>query len=245
MTDPFAIFRDKCSAAIAAMILGVLLLLPASLGLGGTFVEEAFGQFNLPSLPGEETTPSPPEETTPSPPEETTPSPPERATVSPPPQGTPNGLTFLERGFIGSTLPTQGGNENTHVVTGRFRIYTNESLVQRFIAEMNLAAISDGTLNNVTIEETEPHRFELTQGANGTTTSPAGPVPPISSNIMTRIYVNSNVPSIDDVPMTISIRGQVLAMDGITIDEARITDAAARDVLSIIDGQSIYGTIPR
>jgi hypothetical protein len=246
MIDPFAIFRNKCSAAIAAMILGVLLLLPASLGLGGTLVEEAFGQFNLPSLPGEETTPSPPEETTPSPPEETTPSPPERATISPPPQGTANGLTFLERGFIGSTLPTQGGgNENTHVVTGRFRIYTNESLVQRFIAEMNLAAIDGTTFNNITIEETEPHRFELTQGVNGTTTAPAGPVPPISSNIMTRIYVNSNIPSIDDVPMTISIRGQVLAIDGITIDEARITDAGARDVLSIIDGQSIYGTIPR
>ena len=238
MKDPFAIFRNKCSAAIAAMILGVLLLLPASLGLGGTLVEEAFGQFNLPSLPGEETTPSPPEETTPSPPE--------RATISPPPQGTANGLTFLERGFIGSTLPTQGGgNENTHVVTGRFRIYTNESLVQRFIAEMNLAAIDGTAFNNITIEETEPHRFELTQGVNGTTTAPAGPVPPVSSNIMTRIYVNSNIPSIDDVPMTISIRGQVLAIEGIDIDEARITDTGQRDILSIIDGQSIFGIVSR
>jgi hypothetical protein len=249
MTDPFAIFRDKCSTAIAAMILGVLLLLPASLGLGGTFVGEAFGQFNLPSIPGQEdtTTPSPPEEdtTTPSPPEEdtTTPSPPQ--TVSPPPQGTENGLTFLERGFIGSTLPTQGGsNENTHVITGRFRIYANESLVQRFVAEMNLGAIDGTAFNNITIEETEPHRFELTQGANGTTAA-TGSIPPVSSNIMTRIYVNSNIPIIDDVPMTISIRGQVLAIDGITIDEARVTDTAARNILSIIDGQSIYGTIPR
>jgi hypothetical protein len=249
MTDPFTIFRDNCSAAIAAMILGVLLLLPASLGLGGTTVKEAFGQFNLPSIPGQEdTTPPPPEEdTTPPPPEEdTTPPPPEEDTTPPPPQGTENGLTFLERGFIGSTLPTQGGsNENTHVVTGRFRIFANESLVQRFIAEMNLGAIDGTAFNNITIEETEPHRFELTQGVNGTTTTPAGPIPPVSSNIMTRIYVNSNIPVIDDVPMTISIRGQVLAIDGITIDEARITDTTVRDILSIIDGQSIYGTIPR
>ena len=240
MKDPFAIFRNKCSAAIAAMTLGVLLLLPASLGLGGTFVGEAFGQFNLPSIPGQEdttTTPSPPEEdTTPSPPPQTT---------SPPPQGTENGLTFLERGFIGSTLPTQGGsNDNTHVITGRFRVYANDSLIQRFVAEMNLAAIDGSSFNNITIEETEPHRFELTQGANGTTAA-AGPIPPVSSNIMTRIYVNSNIPIIDDVPMTISIRGQALAIDGITIDETRVTDTAARNVLSIIDGQSIYGTIPR
>jgi hypothetical protein len=247
MTDPFAIFRDNCNAAIATMILGVLLLLPASLGLGGTTVKEAFGQFNLPSIPGQEdTTPPPPEEdTTPPPPEEdTTPPPPEEDTT-PPPQGTENGLTFLERGFIGSTLPTQGGsNENTHVVTGRFRVYANESLVQRFIAEMNLAAIDGTAFNNITIEETEPHRFELTEGVNGTTT-PSGSLPPVSSNIMTRIYVNSNIPIIDDVPMTISIRGQVLAIDGISIDEARITDPAVRDILSIINGQSIYGTIPR
>ena len=240
MKDPFAIFRNKCSAAIAAMTLGVLLLLPASLGLGGTFVGEAFGQFNLPSIPGQEdttTTPSPPEEdTTPSPPPQTT---------SPPPQGTENGLTFLERGFIGSTLPTQGGStDNTHVITGRFRVYANDSLIQRFVAEMNLAAIDGSSFNNITIEETEPHRFELTQGANGTTAA-AGPIPPVSSNIMTRIYVNSNIPIIDDVPMTISIRGQALAVDGITVDEARVTDTAARNILSIIDGQSIYGTIPR
>jgi hypothetical protein len=45
--------------------------------------------------------------------------------------------------------------------------------------------------------------------------------------------------------MTISIRGQVLAIEGIDIDETRITDAGQRNILSIIDGQSIYGTAPR
>ena len=37
MTDQFAFLGDKCKVAIAvAMSLGVLLLLPASLGYGGT-----------------------------------------------------------------------------------------------------------------------------------------------------------------------------------------------------------------
>jgi hypothetical protein len=62
---------------------------------------------------------------------------------------------------------------------------------------------------------------------------------------MTRIYVDGNTPIIDNVPMTISIRGQVLAIEGIDIDETRITDAVQRDTLSIIDGQSIFGIVSR
>ena len=240
MKDPFAIFRSKSSTGKAAMILGVLLLLPASLGLGGTIVEDAYAQFNLPTIPGEEdTTPTAPEE-------DTTPTP-----IAP--QGTENGVSFLLRGFIGSTLPTQGGvdtppggSENSHVVTGRFRIFANESLVHRFIAEMNLASIDGTSFHNVTIEETVPHRFELTSGVNGTTAAaPNGPTPPVSSDMRARIYVDSSVPIVDDVRMMLSIRGQVLALDGIDIDETRVADTGIRDILSAIDGQSIYGTIPR
>jgi hypothetical protein len=226
MTDPFAIFRDKCSAAIAAMILGVLLLLPASLGLGGTFVEEAFGQLNVPLLDGGQEDGG------------------GEATL------TPSASTFLLRGIIGSSLPAQGEDipieNSSYIVDGRWRIFVDEGLVNRFVAEMNLAAINGTAFHNITIEETTPHRFELTGSGNGTTTTTAtGSIPPVSSNIMTRISVNSNTPSIDNVPLTISIRGQVLAIEGIDIDEARITDAAARDVLSIIDGQSIFGIVPR
>jgi hypothetical protein len=45
--------------------------------------------------------------------------------------------------------------------------------------------------------------------------------------------------------MTLSISGQVLSIEGIDIDEARITDTGQGDIISILDGQSIYGTIPR
>jgi hypothetical protein len=62
---------------------------------------------------------------------------------------------------------------------------------------------------------------------------------------MTRIYVDSNTPIVDNVPVTISIRGQLLAIEGIDIDEARIADAGQREILSILDGQTIYGSIPR
>ena len=269
MRDPLAIVRDEYYISIAAaMILGVVLLLSASLGFGGTIVQNAFGQFNIPPLPGENTAPSPPPGATTT----TAPSSPQQQpSLS---QGTTNGLTFLDRGLMGTTLHTQGGgdgsggdgsggaaaaaaaaagNKSTFVMAGIFRIYSNESLVQRFVAEMNLAAIDGTAFHNVTIEETSPHRFKLTETANGnastTTTannaSTGGSIPPVSSQLKTRIFVDGNTPVVDNVPMTISIRGQVLAIQGISIDASTVTDPTVRNVLSIINGHSLYGTVLR
>jgi hypothetical protein len=252
MTDQFAFLGDKCKAAIAAMSLGVLLLLPASLGYGGTIMQEAFGQFNLPLLEEEpeeenggvvveeETTTTP---TTPTTPADTT------NTIQDP-------STYLladvnvdaVRGFIGSTLPTQGAGGNaltpaddsSHIATGRFRLFANETQVRRFVAEMNLAAIDGSSFHNLTITEGAPHRFDVTQG-NGTTAAQAA-----SSSIVGSIFLNGGTtPIIDNVPMTLSIRGSVLAIEGIDIDETRITDTAQGNIIRVIDGQSIYGTIPR
>ncbi len=246
MTDQFAFLGDnKCKAAIAAttISLGVLLLLPPSLGYGGIIMQEAFGQLTPPSPPdgGEEVGGGEEEEAIPA-----------------------SASTFLLRGFIGSSLPVQQGgggiptteNGSSYIVNGRWRIFANESLVNRFVAEMDLAAIDGTAINgaafhNITIEETTPHRFQLTteSGGNATaasnTTTATGSIPPVSSNLMTHIFVDGNTPVIDNVPMTISIRGQVLAIEGIDIDEARITDTAQRNILSIIDGQSIFGIVSR
>jgi hypothetical protein len=283
MTDQFAFLGDnKGKAAIAAAIsLGVLLLLPASLGYGGTIIQEAFGQFNLPLLeqptPPEEEDTTPPEEEDTTPPEEEDTTPPEDegvtveeetpttpSTPAAPPTGTTGSIenpsTYMladrndepVRGFIGSTLPTQGAiggggaitpaaaGDSGHIVTGRFRLFANETLVRRFVAEMNIAAIDGSSFNNVTITESAPHRFEVTQ-ANGSTGAQGA-----SSNIVGSIYLNGGTtPVIDNVPMTLTIRGQSLAIQGIDIDEARIADTGQRDAISAIDGQSIYGTIPR
>ncbi|MDQ4012132.1 MAG: hypothetical protein M3146_00230, partial [Thermoproteota archaeon] len=129
-------------------------------------------------------------------------------------------------------------DDSGHVVTGPFRLFANESLVRRFVTEMNVAAVDGSSIHNVTIQEGDPHRFEVTEG-NGTNTA-------ASSSIVGSIYLNGiPTPVINNVPMTISIRGQVLAIEGIDIDETRITDTGQRDILSIIDGQTIYGSIPR
>lgn len=238
MSEQFSFLGNKCKAAIAAISLGVLLLLPASLGYGGTIVEQAFGQLELIPPNGEPEVGAGAgggggEEQ-------------EQPTL---PAGT---STLLLRGIIGSSLTAQGGgggittdNSSSYILAGRWRLFVDEGVLNRFVAEMNLAAINGTAFHNITIEETTPHRFELTETENGTsTTGGDGSITPISSDIMTRISVNGNTPIVDNVPVTVSVRGQVLAIEGIDIDETSITDTGQRDVLSIIDGQSIYGIVP-
>jgi hypothetical protein len=52
-------------------------------------------------------------------------------------------------------------------------------------------------------------------------------------------------PAVENAPMTLVVRGQTVALEGIDIDETRITDPTQQQILSIIDGQTIYGTVPR
>jgi hypothetical protein len=265
MTDQIAFLENKRKVAIAvAMSLGVLLLLPASLGYGGTIIiQEAFGQFNLPLLEDEEedggivveeeedettttTTTTPTTPTSPPPTADVT------TTTTNATLQDPSTYMMAERnddsvrGFIGSSLfPTQGaGGGNTlapaddsgHILTGVFRLFANDSQLERFVAEIEVATIDGSSYHVISIEEGAP-RFEVTEG---TGTSAA------SSNIVGNIYLDGGTtPAIVSVPMTISIRGQVLAIEGIDIDETRITDTGQRDIISIFDGQSIYGTIPR
>jgi hypothetical protein len=259
MTDQFAFLGDKRKASIAAMSLAVLLLLPASLGFGGTIIQEAFGQFNLPLL--EEDTEGTEEEdgdlvveeedtppaTTTTPPATTTTPPATTTTDIPDPAAyvlapvNPDPLY----GFIGTTLPTQGAGGNAaipaddsgYTVTGRSRLFANDSGIETFFAEMYLSAIDGSSFHNITIREGEPHRFEVTTG-NETTA--------VSSSITGNIFLNgSPTPVIENVPMTLTVRGQTLALENIDIDETGVTDTAQQDTLSIIDGQSLYGTFPR
>lgn len=79
-----------------------------------------------------------------------------------------------------------------------------------------------------------------TQGNGTTTTTPTASF----YSMVSRIYLDSGVvPVIDNVQMTLSLRGQTLAIENIDVDETRITDPRQRDILSIIDGQTIYGIV--
>ena len=266
MTDQIAFLENKRKVAIAvAMSLGVLLLLPGSLGYGGTIIiQEAFGQFNLPLLEDEEAVEEEDggivveeeedETTTTTTTTPTTPtSPPPTADVTTTNATLQDPSTYMMaernddsiRGFIGSSLfPTQGAGGNTlapaddsgHILTGVFRLFANDSHLERFVAEIEVATIDGSSYHDISIEEGAP-RFEVTEG---TGTSAA------SSNIVGNIYLDGGTtPAIVGVPMTISIRGQVLAIEGIDIDETRITDTGQQDILSIIDGQSIFGIVSR
>ena len=149
------------------------------------------------------------------------------------------------RGFIGNTLPTSGAGGNAaipadgsgYIVTGRSRIFANDSGIETFLAGMYISAIDGSSFHNITIREGDPHRFEVTAG-NETTAA--------SSSVTGNIFLNGGTtPVIENVPMTLTVRGQTLALEDIDIDETTITDPGQREIISIIDGQSIYGTFPR
>ena len=259
MTDQFAFLGDKRKATFAAMSLAVLLLLPASLGFGGTIIQEAFGQFNLPLL--EEDTGEAEEEDgdlvveeEETPPATTTTPP---ATTTTPPATTTTDITDPAtyvlapvntdplRGFIGNTLPASGAAGNAaipadgsgYIVTGRSRVFANDSGIESFFTEMYLSAIDGSSFHNITIREGDPHRFEVTAG-NETTA--------VSSSVTGNIFLNGGTaPVIENVPMTLTVRGQTMALEDIDIDETTITDPGQLEIISIIDGQSIYGTFPR
>ncbi len=255
MIDQFAFLGDTHKASIVvAMSLGMLLLLPASLGYGGTIIQEASAQFNLPLLEEEEedATEETEEEDGGLVVEEE-----EETTLPATPAadaGDAAAYMLAEinrdalRGLIGSTLPaldTTSGtaanddDDNGHVATGRFRLFANETIVRRFIAEMNVVAIDGSSFHNITIEQDAPHRYPATQGNGSTTTTPIA-----SSNLVGRIYLDgSATPILNNVPMTLTTRGQTLAIENIDIDETRITDPGQRSALSSIDGQTIYGIV--
>jgi hypothetical protein len=257
MMDQFAFLGNTHKASIVVAIsLGMLLLLPASLGYGGTILQEASAQFNLPLLEEEEDTTEETEEEDGGlvVEEETTPpatTPPATTTAD---TGDAAAYMLAEinrdalRGLIGSTLPaldTTSGtaanddDDNGHIATGRFRLFANETIVRRFIAEMNVVAIDGSSFHNITIEQDAPHRYPATQGNGSTTTAPIA-----SSNIVGRIYLDgSATPVLNNVPMTLTTRGQTLAIQNIDIDETRITDPGQRSALSSIDGQTIYGIV--
>lgn len=266
--------KGRATIAVAVS-LSILLLAPASLGFGSSgtniIIQEAFGQFNLPLLEEEEEAEEgvgglvvEEEEEEAEGTQTTAPTPSPPAAIDTTTDTIQDIPTYIlddvnvdsVYGFIGSTLLSArgvgGGNATTltaaddgsgHVATGRFRLFANASLVERFVAEVNVAAIDGSSFHNITIEDGTPHRYEVTAGDGATN---AATVQAASSDIVGHIYINGGTtPVIEDVPMTLTARGQVLAIEDIDIDETRITDAGQRDILSIIDGETIYGTRPR
>lgn len=266
--------KGRATIAVAVS-LSILLLAPASLGFGSSgtniIIQEAFGQFNLPLLEEEEEAEEgvgglvvEEEEQEAEGTQTTAPTPSPPAAIDTTTDTIQDIPTYIlddvnvdsVYGFIGSTLLSArgvgGGNATTltaaddgsgHVATGRFRLFANASLVERFVAEVNVAAIDGSSFHNITIEDGTPHRYEVTAGDGATNTAT---VQAASSDIVGHIYINGGTtPVIEDVPMTLTARGQVLAIEDIDIDETRITDAGQRDILSIIDGETIYGTRPR
>ncbi|MEW6604840.1 MAG: lipocalin [Thermoproteota archaeon] len=147
-----------------------------------------------------------------------------------------NRSTFLLRGLIGTTSLMEDGagafgnetnqQDSDYVMAGRWRLFVEDGLVQRFVANFTLARTDGSQHYNIIIEDI------------GTDSEFADD----ASEITTQIYADSTLPTIV-APVTIEVEGRVLRITDIDIDEDDIEDVQQREILSIIDGQSIYGIV--
>lgn len=147
-----------------------------------------------------------------------------------------NESSFLLRGLVGTTVTVQttsdieenatSQQDDHYVITGRWRLFVNESLVERFVANLTVARTDGSEYHNFIIEN-------------------IGRSPPFvgnSSTIMTQLYTNSTSPS-TIANISLEIRDKVLVMTDIEIIDEAIEDVERQNILRIIDRQSIYGIV--
>ena len=146
---------------------------------------------------------------------------------------------LLLRGLIGSMISTNttsnGGVITTgeYTVAGRWRMFANESLVQRFVANLTVAKTDGSEYHQILIENIGGHS-EFARNNNNIS----------SSHMNVQISADSAGNGIV-IPVTVEIRGdnKVLRISDIAINQGQIEDGKQRDILRIIDGQLIYGIV--
>jgi hypothetical protein len=112
-------------------------------------------------------------------------------------------------------------------------MFANESLVQRFVANLTVAKTDGSEYHQILIENIGGHS-EFARNNNNIS----------SSHMNVQISADSAGNGIV-IPVTVEIRGdnKVLRISDIAINQGQIEDGKQRDILRIIDGQLIYGIV--
>jgi hypothetical protein len=199
--------------AMAAIAIGGLSLFLSSTNNG---IPIASAQFVIPDEDG--TTTSPP---SPSPPETTT-------------GGT--GDNFLLRGFVGSMIiagdeedDNQTGLDN-YVLAGRWRLVVNESEARRFVANFSMGTTNGSDLHNVEIENLP--------GTSESNTTDGGAR---SYSLRADVQID-NTDTIQAVPITLTMNGDVLSVD---VDSDEEASSGGNETFRTLRGETIYGIVDR
>ncbi len=219
--------KDSCrraqTAAIAFTAL-LLLLLPAIIGI----VEKSDDDNNIMALPLASAQSIVPESSN------------QNTNISGV-QNASSSSSLLFRGLIGSMIPTEQNanstttnaigvqqvNQSDYTVAGKWRLLVNESLVQRFVANLTVARTDGSEYHNNIIIENIGRPSEFVGNA---------------SSVLTQISTNTTSPGAI-VPIRLEVKDKVLQIADIDIDEGRVEDEEQQNILTIIDGQSIYGIV--
>jgi hypothetical protein len=156
---------------------------------------------------------------------------------------TQNASTFLLRGFIGSTVQIEeedaGGdqanqtNQNDYVITGRWRLLVNETLVQRFVANMTVVKTDGSEPRNIVIENI-PTRPGIERNGNITV-----------AELDAKVYPSDDSDASITVPVQLEVIGNNVVRLVLDIDErmAESEDISQLGILRPLGGSAIYGSV--
>ena len=135
------------------------------------------------------------------------------------------------------TGTTAGGQENrtdpdSYVVTARWRLFVNETFVQRFVANMTVAKTDGSESRNIVIESI-PTRPEIERNDVITVTE-----------LDARIHPNGDNSASLTAPVQLEIIGDNVIKLVLDIDERLLeSEDVSQDILRSLEGTAIYGTI--
>lgn len=149
-------------------------------------------------------------------------------------QETPTRL--LARGLIGTMISIDRANitdsengqeiQGDYAVAGRWRMFVNNSLVQRFLANFTVAK-TDGSENYNVIIENIGQKPDFVDNA---------------ARITMQAYADSTLPS-TILSVTVEIRDRVLRISEIETAGMAIEDDTQAAIMQIINEQPIYGIV--
>ncbi len=124
----------------------------------------------------------------------------------------------------------RGGKE--YVMTGHWRVVANQSILERFVANLTIAR-TDGMESHIIIIEDEGPRFDLSSTGNI-----------ITSEFPATIYRNNFNLTTISAPVQLSLRGNNIMQFSATINNDNSTSLpASLQILRLLDERPVFGTV--
>ncbi|HEX7032548.1 MAG TPA: hypothetical protein VF172_06070 [Nitrososphaera sp.] len=140
------------------------------------------------------------------------------------------GGIIIEEGENRTAQSMRGGEE--YVVTGQWRVVANQSVLERFVANLTIARTDGMESHNIIMEDVGPN-FHLNRNGNIMT-----------SEFPVLIYRNNFNLTAISAPVQLELRGNNIMQFAITIGNDNTNSLpAGLQILELLDERPVYGTV--